>query len=249
MSDVDDKWSTEAADAAPRKRRLPGWLLGCGIGCGLMLVLGVLLSFLVYRGMARMMDPERQWAALEEAIPVAERPPGATLVGLPWWMKFSVQGYRAGWSLTAADEASTATILLLEANPENPVWKAMFEIEGQAGQVEFFGSVGFHDPELGSLATQGRDLRVLRYRTMPLDGQAAAEEPARDEGSGEESVFHKIRAGIEASLRASAARVDLTPEPPGDGFLVLEYRKPGSLERVSDEELADFLEIFDLVGH
>jgi len=92
MSDTSqDDWAEEMAPP-PKKKGLPGWLLFCGGGCLIFMVLAVIGGFLLFGVVKDAVNPEIQWASLEQEIEIDARPNemrimgGGGLAGTRTWM-------------------------------------------------------------------------------------------------------------------------------------------------------------------
>jgi hypothetical protein len=233
------RWSTEV-ERTPKKG-VPRWLVGCGIGCGLMLVLGLIAGVFLWRGLTRMQDQDLQWERVAEVLPVTSPPEGFQVFGMPGFMP----GFRDMWVFGTSDQSRSVVLLTLDSDPPPRDWGVLFDPEaGLDEQPEGMDVQGFLDAELGTLSVQGRGLRVLRYRTDPLEEEGTASEP---EPEAEPRLLERLREGVEAATRYAGARVDLTPLA-GDPLILLEYHRTDSLERIEDAELVEFLSSFDLSG-
>lgn len=146
MSEGD--WSSEGRTLASPKRKVPLWVWGCGGGCALFLLVAVVLGVFGFRFVRKAVDPELNWAAIDEVLPVAERPEGYTVFGFP----MRLDGVRM-WFLEAAD--SSHQVVLMHAEPGEAASDARGEMLRSGGQ-------GF---ESSALTVQGRELTVLRYDT------------------------------------------------------------------------------------
>jgi hypothetical protein len=119
----------------------------------------------------------------------------------------------------------------------------MFSGEGlENASVPWLG-IGFHDVEPGTLAVQGRELPTLRFRTQRPDEAA---KPADE--SGKPGWLERWKTEVETEVAKAAVNVDVTPDPPGELLVLIQYSTPGKLERIADEELVAFLAHFDLGG-
>lgn len=231
------RWSTEV-ERTPG-RRVPRWLIGCGIGCGLMMVLGLIAGVFMWRGLTRMQDQDLQWERVGEVLPVTSPPEGFQVFGMPGFMP----GFRDMWVFGTRDQSRSVVLITLDSDPPPRDWGVLFDPEaGLDEQPESLDVTGFLDAELGTLSLQGRELRVLRYRTDPLEEAVDEAQPET-----EPSLLERLREGVEAATRYAGARVDLTP-PSGDPLIMLQYHRTDSLERIEDAELVEFLSSFDLSG-
>jgi hypothetical protein len=239
MTTTDDKWSTERVQPPQARKGVPRWLWGCGIGCGLFALLGLVLALLGVREVRRMADPERQWARLGEVVSVARRPADCEIMGGPGLLTL-LPGFHGVWSLIASDGSWRADVQAFEAGAEEE-FSSMLTGEGvEEVSVPWIG-IGFYDPEPGTLSVQGRELRTLRFRTGRL------EEAAEPAGEADRKGWLARQTEEIASQHASAGvNIDVTPAPPGAYLVLIQYTTPGRLERIGDDELSAFLDHFDL---
>jgi hypothetical protein len=214
MSEGD--WSSEARGLEKPKRRVPMWVWGCGGGCALMLLVGVILGVFVFRAGTKMMDQEANWTAIDRVLPVAERPVGYSAIGFP----FKLDGVQV-WMLPAADQSHQVML---------------FHGPGGEGtedtRQELFGSAatGRAGAEPGTLTVQGRQLRVLRHRTVGSSGKTG----------GWQDQITKAFDGANLTVELS--------QPDSPELIALTYTRQGSVEPVADEDVIDFLEHFRLPG-
>lgn len=243
MTDTEEKWSTERVEPPRARRGVPRWLWGCGIGCGLFALLGLVLALLGVREARRMADPERQWAKLGEVVSVVERPADCKIFGAPGLLGL-VPGFHGIWTLLASDGSWRADVQAFEAGAEEE-FSSMLTGEGVEEADVPWLPIGFYDPEPGTLSAQGRELRTLRFRTGRLeeDAEPAGEPPSEPEGGG---WWARKRAEFVKENASAGVNVDVTPDPPGAYLVLIQYSTPGRLERVGDEELIAFLDHFDL---
>lgn len=213
MSEGD--WSSQARGIEPPKRRVPMWVWGCGGGCALVLLVGVILSVFAFKKFRDMTDPERNWAAISEVLPVVERPEGYFVMGMP----FKFDGVQM-WMLQG--EGQNHQVILFHSPGGDGAEDTRRELFGSAASSRA-------DAEPGTLAAQGRELRLLRHRTMPADQDSGVPE------------------AMMKALDGANATVELSP-PESVEFLAMIYTRPRTSERVSDEELVEFLAHFRLPG-
>jgi hypothetical protein len=214
MSEGD--WSSEGRGLEPPKRRVPLWVWGCGGGCALVLLVGVIVSVLGFRMIRKMGDPELNWAAIGAALPVVERPEDYVVWGMP--VKFD------GVQIWMLQTDSHQIVLFHGAGGDGT----------EETRRELFGSSASSrsDAEPGTLAVQGRELRLLRHRTVP-GGSGSG-------GGGISETLMKPFDGANATVELSL--------PEGPDFLAMTYTRPRTDERVQDEELIEFLSHFRLPG-
>jgi hypothetical protein len=228
-------WEGEASEAPPKKKGMPKWLWFCGGGCLIMVVIAAIGAFFVVRSVQEMVDPETQWAQLSEVLPYEERP-DYEIIGIPF-MKF-IPGFDGMWTLMVQHDTSGSIMAFSggEVSAED-----LFDPEqNEIDFGELTGNMGQHDFEVGTITVQGRELTIARFRSHSLEGD--------DPPAGEEEEEEKEGGGfLDQITKKAVARVNLTPEDEVERVVVLEYAKQGTLERVSDDEIIDFLEPF-LIG-
>jgi hypothetical protein len=149
MSEGD--WSSEGRGLEPPKRSVPLWVWGCGGGCALVLLVGVILSVFGFRMLRKMGDPELNWAAIGAVLPVVERPEDYVVWGMP--VKFD------GVQIWMLQSDSRQVMLFHGAGGDGT----------EDTRRELFGSTASSraDAEPGTLHVQGRELRLLRHRVVP----------------------------------------------------------------------------------
>jgi hypothetical protein len=217
MSEGD--WSSEARGLEKPKRRVPMWVWGCGGGCALVLLVGVILGVFVFRMGSKMVNQDKNWAEITQVLPVVQQPEGYVVVGMP--VKFD--GVQI-WILSAKDQTHQVTL---------------FHGPGGDGtedtRKELFGtdSAGRAGAEPGTLVVGGRTLRVLRHRTIP--GQ---------EGPGSGGGFREaITKAIDGSNLTAELSLPDSPE-----LIAVTYTRQGVNEPVRDEEVLAFLKHFRVPG-
>jgi len=200
-----------------------------------MVVLGGLLAFVAAMKFKEAMDPEVQWAKLEQVVPFDEPHPDLTIASVPFMSM--VPGFEGMWTLFD-DTGRSAVIMVFAGSQKEEIEEGMFDPE--AGEMDFgawTGNMGQHDFEVGTVNLQGREVRCARFRSFP---QTEGEEPPAEEPEGEREV------GIKDAMKKAVIRLDVTPEDRDDIMIIVEYSKVMTLERVSDEEIAEFLAPFHI---
>lgn len=226
MSDAE--WSSEVGElATPPKKRIPGWVWGCGAGCLLFLLLTVGVLAVGFTFVRKAVDQDAQWERLGAYLPVAERPPGVSIFGMP----IRIEGM-AMWVLM--DEAHHRQGLFLQAPAGKDATQTRQELlasdqDKQLGGL--FGGYGRNEVEKGTIEVQGRSLECLRYQSFPK------------EDSSESSSLSAVGAQFEGASMV----VDLAPEGSGEVLLLI-LTKVRTSERVSDDELRAFLAPFQVPG-
>lgn len=150
MSEQD--WADEPA-VPPKKKGLPGWVLFCGAGCLILMVLGAVGAYLTVQEFKQMMDPEAQWARLDESLPMDDRPPELNMmfgsrIGLDMWMISDSRGY-----IAAVYDFGES-----QAEGRDEIFSEDFSGAGLPGMNQI------EDPELGEVVVQGRTLDLVRLR-------------------------------------------------------------------------------------
>lgn len=170
MSEQED-WNEEIAPP-PKKKGFPGWLMFCGGGCLIAMILGAIGAFFVVGEVKKAMDPEVQWANLEESIEMDARPPELNLMfgwslGIKFWMFMDDRGYIA----VIYDFGES------EAEGREELFSESFTGAGVPGLSKI------EDPEVGAAMVQGREIAVVRFMNKggfnagsgsSVDGQGAA---------------------------------------------------------------------------
>lgn len=150
MSEQD--WADEPA-VPPKKKGLPGWVLFCGAGCLILMVLGAIGAYFAVQEVKQMVDPEAQWARLDESLPMDERPPELNMmfgmgIGIDMWMISDQRGYIA--AIYDFGES--------EAEGRDEIFSEDFTGGGVPGMNQI------EDPVLGEVVVQGRTLQLVRLR-------------------------------------------------------------------------------------
>lgn len=156
-------WTQDLVEA-PKKRKVPRWVLWtCGGCCLGSVLIGAVAAFAIWRGGQAMLDPEKQWPKLERLLAFDTRPPGLELeTGTPPLMGFFVELF----VLRDTQRDLTATITHLKSGTQHDL-DQMFEEEITGAP---FGLGNPVEPERGELELQGRLVRVLRFRSLKGQG-------------------------------------------------------------------------------
>jgi hypothetical protein len=226
MSEAD--WGSDVTElAAPPRKRIPGWVWGCGAGCGLFAIVAVLALVFVFRFVGKALDQDTQWESLGQHVVVTEPPPGVHIFGMP----FRIEGI-AMWVIT--DQAQGTQGMFMQASAGTEAAQTRGELLDPEGDMQIggpFGGYGRNEVESGTVEVQGRTLPCLRYQSFPKgDAQEAGPFDA-----------------FKAQLEGASIVVDLTPEGSED-LLMLVLTKQRTRKRVSDEELRAFLAPFRIPG-
>jgi hypothetical protein len=238
---TETNWEGEASEAPLKKKGMPKWLWFCGSGCLVMIVIVGVLSVFAVREVQKMVDPDTQWAELAEVLPYDEPRPDYTIIGMP--MMKLIPGFDGMWTLMVSNQTSGSIMVFSGGEVE-----AADLFDPEQNEIDFgeiTGNMGQFNFELETILVQGRELQVARFRSHELneEGEEPADAAASEDEEEESGGFLDEMA---KAIKKSVARVNLTPEDELDRVIVLEYAKQGTLERVSDEELLDFLESFHI---
>jgi hypothetical protein len=162
MAETTD-WTQDLVET-PKKRKVPSWVLWtCGGCCLGSVIIGGVLTLVIWRGAREMLDPEKQWPRLERLIAFDTRPAELELeTGTPPLVGFLVDVF----VLRDTERELLATITHLKSGSQRDL-DQMFE-ERLAGAPFGFGNPV--EPELGELELQGRLVRVLRFRGLKGQG-------------------------------------------------------------------------------
>ncbi len=161
MSDTSqDNWATDVAPP-PAKQGLPSWLLFCGGGCLIAVLLGVVGIFLIYDNLKDTLNPEAQWTTLEAALELDARPNEMAVIG--GIGMFGTQG----WMM--AHDSGYVVMIIKNADGSEEELNELF-----GGNVKSSGIPGLteiEDHEQGEITVQGRVLRSSRFKSK-TPGQA-----------------------------------------------------------------------------
>ncbi|MCY3002614.1 MAG: hypothetical protein NTV21_12500 [Planctomycetota bacterium] len=230
-------WGSEAKEQPKPKRRVPVWAWFCGGGCVLALITTIIAAIAIGSCVKEMQDPDTQWKELERVVVVQTRPEGQI-----FGMKVPLQDLR----VISIQQGTTKIDFMIAGGQAGEELRTQFLDPDAKGGFGPMGNVGRHGTEEVVLAAQGRELRGVRYTTVPREGNESEPEPAVDE-NGEEVDPGDVSVGeaFRMALRTSVTAVDLTPE--GSGRVVLmQYSHMDSLEPIPDSEVLEFLNHFDL---
>ncbi len=147
----EEEW-TEETVVPPKKKGFPSWLMFCGGGCLIAVILGVIATFLIVDQVKEAMNPDAQWARLEEAIELDARPPELQLmfgwsIGMDIWMLRDSRGY-----IVAIYDFGES-----EAAGRDELFSDEFEGGGLPGLNEI------EDAQLDMITVQGREIPVQRF--------------------------------------------------------------------------------------
>lgn len=211
MSDAN--WG--ANEAPVKKSGLPKWLLWCGGGCLLALVVGGIGAFVLFKlgkeFVEEARDSEKQWPKLQQLLPFDERPAGYEL---GWGSSFLMETYvlKDGKGLVGV------VMRFKESDAES--------VDAQLMNPEFGGSFmgmgGRKDTQAGTIEMQGTTFDVLRFRqaeAQAAPGEGAVSAPAHS-----------------AYVRLTAAG-DTRP-------VVVQLIAMGAMQPIGDEQIRDYFAPF-----
>ncbi|MFT7669502.1 MAG: hypothetical protein ACI8X5_002205 [Planctomycetota bacterium] len=165
----DQEWNDEI-EVPPKKKGLPGWLMFCGGGCLIAVILTLLGGYFVFSEIKEMADPELQWAELEKATDMDARPPELELMfgwhlGIDLWMLKDNRGYVA----VIYDFGDSSD------SDRDEIFSEGFDGGGIAGLGKM------NDSELGEITVQGRKLPIVRFQNS--GGFSLGEESVKGGGA------------------------------------------------------------------
>lgn len=211
---TDANWGS--SEAPVKKSGLPKWMLWCGGGCLLALVLGGIAAFALFKfGKAfveEARDSEKQWPKLQQLLPFDERPAGYEL---GWGSSFLMETY------VLKDQKGLVGVVMRfnESDSES--------VDAQLMNPEFSGSFmgmgGRKDLKKGAIEMQGASFDVLRFHQTDAGGG-----PAGGDGS---------------QAPAFSAYVRLT-EAGDTRPVVVQLIAIGATEPIPDEQIREYFAPF-----
>lgn len=230
-------WGSEAKEQPKPKRRIPVWAWFCGGGCVLALITAIVAAIAFGSFVSNMTDPDEQWKQLESVVAVQERPQGDI-----FGMKIPLQDMR----VISIQQGTTKVDFMIAGGKAGDELRTQFLDPDAKGGFSPLGNVGRHGVEELVLSVQGRELRGVRYTTVPREGNEQEPEPTVDENGQEvDPADMSVGDAVRMALRTSITALDITPE--GSGRVVLmQYSHLNSLEPIPDSEVLEFLRHFDL---
>jgi hypothetical protein len=217
MTEVD--WGSEANEAPKAKKRIPTWAWFCGGGCLLAIVAAIAMGVFFFRMAQETMDPEKQWASLGEYVPFDERPEGQ-IIG------FKVPFQDIHTFAIPRGDGTSAVFLIAGGSKGEDLRAQYFDGEKQIDMGPILGNMGRFHVEEGVLSVQGRELRSIRFTSHERAADGAAEKDL--------SPMHK-----------STFALDLTKEG-SDTVVILQYDLTGSLAKVDETAVVEFLKPFHI---
>lgn len=228
-------WGSEASEPVKPKRRVPVWAWFCGGGCVLMLVTFIVASVAVVSCVKEMADPDTQWKELEKVVAVEKRPEGEIFGMKVWFQDLRVISIQQG--LTKID------FMIAGGAQADELRSQFLDPSAEMNLGPMLGNMGRYELEEIVLNVQGRELRGMRFLTQKPDSESASLENAQDE---EPSELEPVEA-IKLAMRQSTVALDISPEG-GTKTVILQYSRMGSLEKIDDDEVLEFLAHFKLGG-
>ncbi|MBM3991216.1 MAG: hypothetical protein FJ298_09450 [Planctomycetes bacterium] len=226
-------WGSEASEPVKPKRRVPVWAWFCGGGCVLMFVTFIVASVAVVSCVKEMADPDTQWKELEKVVAVETRPEGEI-----FGMKIPFQNLR----VISIQQGLTKVDFMIAGGAQAQELRSQFlDPSAEMNLGPMLGNLGRYEPEEIVLNVQGRELRGLRFLTQKPDGEGVALENTQDE---EPAELEPVEA-VKLAMRQSTVALDISPEG-GTKTVILQYSRMGSLEKIDDDEVIEFLAHFKL---
>ena len=148
-------WGDDAEAAPRRKKGVPTWVWwGCGGGCLLVSVVGIVLLVFIGSVAKNALDPEKAWPEVQEVLPFDQRP--------------------EGWDARGTSLLGVGQYFLTPPGPEEKMVLVMrfrnaaeldAMLDPKARQNKGLFGVGEIDAaEQGTLELQGREVPCLRFR-------------------------------------------------------------------------------------
>jgi len=230
-------WGSEASEPVKPKRRVPVWAWFCGGGCLLMLLTFIVGSVAAVSCAKEMADPDTQWKELEKVVAVETRPEGEI-----FGMKVPFQDLR----VISIQQGMIKVDFMIAGGAQADELRSQFldpSVEMNLGPI--LGNMGRYEPEEIVLNVQGRELRGMRFLTQKPDGESESQESAQNENAdvGEMEPGEAMK----LAMRQSTVALDISPEG-GAKTVILQYSRMGSLEKIDDDEVIEFLAHFKLGG-
>jgi hypothetical protein len=142
-------------------------------------------------------------------------------------------GFDNMWTIADERSGNTTVVYSLSGGDAREVRDGLLS---EAQEIEIPIAGGVHDPTVGTITLQGRELDCVRFTSFPKDEEVPDEE-------GEGGFMNEMN----RALRKSVIRVDVTPEGARENqFVLAEFSKVGTLDGVTDEEVAAFLAPFHI---
>ena len=224
MTEVD--WGSETKEAPKAKKRIPGWLWFCGGGCALAVLVAIAVGIGAVMIGRKAMNQDQQWQELAKVIPV-ERPDDKSIVifGMSW-----VPGLEAGWQIQHGNEYQ-AQVFVMSGDDADKIRESLSE-NGDADALKpMIGALGKSQATRGTTTLQGREFPSVTFQ--PIEGE-------EEEKDGNSAMRQVSRA-----LNPPGVLLDFTPAG-GTKLVLVAYKKLGSSEPVSQEELDSFFAPFHL---
>ncbi|MFT7486068.1 MAG: hypothetical protein ACI9F9_001921 [Candidatus Paceibacteria bacterium] len=142
----------EELDVPPKKKGIPSWLLFCGSGCLIAIVLTVIGGFLLFEQGKKMINPDLQWDKMEQVVEMDARPHELRIMfgwnlGMDVWMMRDKRGY-----IVAVYDFGES-----DADSRDEIFGENFSGGGLPGVNKI------EDTALGDVVVQGRTLLIQRF--------------------------------------------------------------------------------------
>ena len=231
-------WGSEASEPVKPKRRVPLWAWFCGGGCLLMLVTFVVASVAAVSCAKEMADPDTQWRELERVVAVETRPEGEI-----FGMKVPFQDLR----VISIQQGMTKVDFMIAGGAQADELRSQFlDPSAEMDLGPLLGNMGRYEPEEIVLSVQGRELRGMRFVTQKPDAASESQDTAAQDENADPGEMDPGEA-MKLAMRQSTVALDISPEG-GTKTVILQYSHMGSLEKIEDSEVVEFLAHFKLGG-
>jgi len=148
---TEQDWAEEP-EVPPKKKGLPGWLMFCGAGCLILVVLGAVGGFWAFNKFKDVVDQDAQWAKLDERIGIDDSDSS-------WLVMGAGLGGVDGWVFTKGETA--CTLMIFSEDQGEEAREEMFGGDFKGTSVP--GLVKMDGIEPGEVVVQGRTLPLLRF--------------------------------------------------------------------------------------
>lgn len=230
-------WGSEASEPVKPKRRVPLWAWFCGGGCLLMLVTFVVAGVVLFSWFKEVADPDTQWKELEKVVVVETRPEGEI-----FGMKVPFQDLR----VISIQQGMTKIDFMIAGGAQADELRSQFlDPSAEMDLGPLFGNMGRYEPEEIVLSVQGRELRGMRFLTQKPDAAGESQDAAQDENA--DPAEMDPADAMKLAMRQSTVALDISPEG-GTKTVIVQYSHMGSLEKIEDAEVIEFLGHFKLGG-
>ena len=184
-----------------------------------------------------MAEPDTQWKELEKVVVVETRPEGEI-----FGMKVPFQDLR----VISIQQGMTKIDFMIAGGAQADELRSQFlDPSAEMDLGPLLGNMGRYEPEEIVLSVQGRELRGMRFLTQKPDAAGESQDAAQDENADPAELDPAD--AMKLAMRQSTVALDISPEG-GTKTVIVQYSHMGSLEKIEDAEVIEFLGHFKLGG-